>query len=127
MKIEISETTFKRLQKLANPLVDTPDSIISRLIEAYDPPLQQQRPRLRSQAPLTQTERDLWETIIRHLPQTFFLQDVYDRKQAFLERRPHLQEVEAAIRATLQSLRNKGFIEFIDNQGQYRRLRNPEE
>lgn len=30
--IEISEQTFKRLQELARPLVDTPDSVIERLL-----------------------------------------------------------------------------------------------
>lgn len=34
--IELSESTFKRLQKLAKPLIDTPSTIIDRLIDHYE-------------------------------------------------------------------------------------------
>ena len=34
--IEISDSTFKRLQALARPLVDTPDSVIDRLLDSCD-------------------------------------------------------------------------------------------
>lgn len=34
--IDISENTFKRLQALAKPLIDTPDSVIDRLLDHYE-------------------------------------------------------------------------------------------
>ncbi len=37
-QIEISDSTFMRLQKLARPLVDTSDSVIARLIDFYEKP-----------------------------------------------------------------------------------------
>ena len=33
--IELSETTFDRLKELAEPLVDTPETVISRLVDGY--------------------------------------------------------------------------------------------
>lgn len=36
MLIEISDADFERLKKYAEPLVDTPASIISRIIDAYE-------------------------------------------------------------------------------------------
>jgi hypothetical protein len=35
-QIEVSASTFEMLQKMAKPLVDTPDSVISRLIDNYE-------------------------------------------------------------------------------------------
>jgi hypothetical protein len=34
--IEIADSTFKRLQALAKPLIDTPDSVIDRLLDHYE-------------------------------------------------------------------------------------------
>ena len=34
--VELSEPTFKRLQRLAKPLIDTPSTVIDRLIDHYE-------------------------------------------------------------------------------------------
>ena len=34
--IDLSEATFKRLQALAKPLIDTPSTVIDRLIDHYE-------------------------------------------------------------------------------------------
>ena len=34
--VDLSEATFKRLQALAKPLIDTPDSVIDRLLDHYE-------------------------------------------------------------------------------------------
>lgn len=36
MKIEVSEKLFRRLQKFSAPLVDTPESLISKLLDSYE-------------------------------------------------------------------------------------------
>ena len=36
--IEISQETFEALKRLAEPLVDSPDTVIRRLVEAYEGP-----------------------------------------------------------------------------------------
>ena len=33
--IELSQQTFDRLKELAEPLVDTPDTVVHKLLEAY--------------------------------------------------------------------------------------------
>src|SRR5438270_7796813 len=35
-RIEVSDSTFERLQKLAKPLVDTSDSVVTFLIDYYE-------------------------------------------------------------------------------------------
>ena len=36
--IKISDAIFERLQRLAAPLIDTPESVILRLLDRYDSP-----------------------------------------------------------------------------------------
>jgi hypothetical protein len=58
----------------------------------------------------------------RGLPREFSLQDVY-RHRPMLERLyPGNTEIEASIRAGLQTLRDAQLIAFTDNRGHYRRL-----
>ncbi len=123
MKIEISDATFARLQRHAQPLLDTSDSIICRLLDAYEPTSHPERPRPTSHDHLTVNERDLWDLVIARLPTNFSLDDVYQRQQAYAARRPHITAVEASIRATLQCLRDSGYVEFVNNNGRYRRLK----
>jgi hypothetical protein len=60
--------------------------------------------------------------IVRSLLRDFSLRDVY-RNRALLEHLfPDNTEIEAAIRAGLQTLRDAGLIEFTDYRGHYRRL-----
>ena len=53
MKIEISDKLFRRLQKLSAPLLDTPESVISNLIDFYEdtdneqPEIEPEKPNLR--------------------------------------------------------------------------------
>jgi hypothetical protein len=59
--------------------------------------------------------------IVRRLPRDFSLGDVY-RNRAMLEYLfPDNTEIDAAIRAGLQTLRDADLIEFTDNRGHYRR------
>lgn len=137
MELNLSETTFRRLQGLAEPFVDSPEDVILRLIDAYEgnkggrklasATLNQKNTRL-DKAPasyeLRGFQNELWKLVIGPMPTTrFSLQDVYARKEPLVALRPHVKEIEASIRAGLEKLRDKGFIEFIDNRGQYRRLR----
>lgn len=60
--------------------------------------------------------------IVRILPRDFSLRDVY-RYRGTLERHfPDNNDIDASIRAGLQTLRDAGLIQFRDNRGQYRRL-----
>ena len=60
--------------------------------------------------------------IIRTLPRDFSLRDVYRHARELQRRFPDNTEIEAAIRAALQTLRDAGLVEFLDNRGHYRRL-----
>jgi len=60
--------------------------------------------------------------IVRTLPCVFSLHDVYRRAHDLERFYPRNTEMEAAIRAGLQTLRDAGLIEFLDNRGHYRRL-----
>jgi hypothetical protein len=60
--------------------------------------------------------------IVRRLPRDFSLRDVYRHARELQRRFPGNTEIEAAIRAGLQTLRDTGLIEFTDNRGHYRRL-----
>ena len=56
------------------------------------------------------------------MPETFYLRDVY-RYERELEREfPNNYNVQAKIRQQLQFLRDDDIIEFVDNDGTYRRL-----
>lgn len=135
MDIELSDGTFQRLQELAEPLVDTVEDVILRLLDSYGgngemksrsstPPI---RPRLLTtpaRSELRGFQRELWELVILKMPtEGFSLRDVYARQEPLVELRPHVKEMEASIRGTLEKLRDKGYIEFIDNRGRYRRRR----
>jgi hypothetical protein len=68
-------------------------------------------------------QKELWELVISKMPTTrFTLRDVYARKQPLVALRPHVKEIDATIRAGLEKLRDRGLIEFVDNQGTYLRL-----
>jgi hypothetical protein len=133
MRIELSDETFQRLQRLAEPLIDSVEDVIIKAIEVYEQrgdakmkPLSPATPRqiqsIQTPLELRGFQRELWEMIISKMPtQRLSLRDVYARKQPLVERRPHVKEIEASIRAGLEKLRDKGYIEFIDNRGQYRR------
>jgi hypothetical protein len=129
MTIEIEETTFVRLQKLARPLIDSVDDVIVRLLDNCEsgqsphPTNVATREEDGDSHSLRGFQRELWELVIAPMSVTrFTLQDVYARKQPLIERRPHVQEIDASIRAGLEKLRDKGFLEFVDNRGTYKRL-----
>jgi hypothetical protein len=134
MKIEISSQTFKRLQRYAVPLKDTPEEVIMRLLDACEkssggkkqkpisldeflPEHMRGRPRR-----VTGFAGELWDLVIRPLPEEFSLADVYRHLEPIRKKRPRVQELEASARAALQRLRDAGYIEFLDNQGNYRRI-----
>lgn len=60
--------------------------------------------------------------IVRTLPRDFTLRDVYRHARDLQRLFPDNSEIEAAIRAALQTLRDAGLVEFRDNRGHYRRL-----
>ncbi len=134
MVLEVSDTTFKRLQRHAVPLVDSVEDVLVRLLDHFENSYQQKEVIMNNSTsravlsdqfePLRGLQRELWELVIMKMPnQRFSLRDVYDRMAPLVKLRPQVQEIEASIRAALEKLRDKGFIEFIDNRGQYRRLR----
>lgn len=51
----------------------------------------------------------------------FSLKDIYDFKELLGSIHPQNNNVEEKIRQQLQLLRDRGFIEFIDNRGHYRK------
>jgi hypothetical protein len=59
--------------------------------------------------------------IVRPLPRDFSLQDVYRNREVLEHLFPGNTEIDAAIRAGLQTLRDAGLIEFTDRRGHYRR------
>ena len=65
---------------------------------------------------------DLLLAVVRTLPRDFSLRDFYRRQSLLAQVYPDNREIEASIRAGLQTLRDAGLIQFRDNRGQYRRL-----
>ncbi|MCH9695193.1 MAG: hypothetical protein K0U72_11855 [Gammaproteobacteria bacterium] len=134
MKIEISNQTFKRLQQHAVPLKDSPEDVIVKLLSSFETSgrakqekpilLDEYRPESMRSIPrrVSGFAGELWELVIKPLPEEFSLPDVYRHLDPVRERRPHVKELEASARAALQTLRDAGYIEFMDNRGQYRRL-----
>ena len=133
MKVDVSESTFSRLKELAEPLIDSADDVIVKLLEAYEATNRMKVSPDRAEAGFQQTDRnnrpvlkgfqlELWDLVIDQIPfERFSLSDVYARMQLLEARRPQVQKMRDAIRAALQSLRDKGYIEFLDNRGQYRK------
>lgn len=50
----------------------------------------------------------------------FTLHDLYEYEFWFANKFPNLNESKAAIRANIQRLRKKGWVEFVDFQGEYK-------
>jgi len=71
--------------------------------------------------------RHVWKTEVRRcvdkLPKQFSLADAYLYKGELQELFPASKNVESRIRENLQLLRDDGYLEFIDNNGNYRRLK----
>ena len=67
-------------------------------------------------------EKDVFECIKTISRQYFSLQDVYGFMNEMQEKNPDNHNVDAKNRQTLQALRKKGIIDFIDNNGQYKLL-----
>ena len=132
MQIEISEATFRRLQAHAEPFVDTVEDTLTRLLDSYENESQNRLEEATPESPqkhngekmlLKGFQKELWELVVLTMPtKEFSLRDVYARKAPLTKRRPHVKELEASIRGGLEKLRDKGYLEFIDNRGRYRRL-----
>jgi hypothetical protein len=127
--IQVSAELFQRLQDRAEPLVDTVEDVLWRLLDERDStpdnPHQQKgrSPMQAERAILKGFQRELWELVVCQIPTTrFTLRDVYARQHVLRELRPHVRELEASIRGALEKLRDKGLIEFVDNNGTYRKL-----
>ena len=54
---------------------------------------------------------------------SFSLHDMYLFIPELKQRTGRTQNLDARIRENLQKLRDDGFIEFLDNEGHYRRIR----
>ena len=50
----------------------------------------------------------------------FTLQEMYDFQEQLKEKHPENNHIQAKIRQELQKLRDNGYLEFIDNQGNYK-------
>ncbi|MCE5324868.1 MAG: hypothetical protein LLG01_00490 [Planctomycetaceae bacterium] len=139
MKIEVSAETFERLQRHSEPLVDTAESVIIKLLDSYEARKgakmtigTERQDDSRSDVPTKVAEphdlrgfqKEVWELVIEPMPtKSFTLRDVYARETSLAKLRPHVKELRASIRGTLEKLRDRGLIEFIDNQGTYRKNR----
>ncbi|MGH2567245.1 MAG: hypothetical protein ACRDGA_02820 [Bacteroidota bacterium] len=141
MRVEITDQTFRRLQALAEPLVDTTEDVMIKLLDFYAAqkeaePLRSMQDektsipstsaalfttRPRTREALHGFRKELWESVIVKLSPTFSLHDVYAHMAPLVELRPHVREMEAAIRHSLQRLRDMGYVEFLD-RGEYRRI-----
>jgi hypothetical protein len=53
---------------------------------------------------------------------TFTIEDLYSHESSLARRYPDNRHIRETIRDKVQDLRNEGYIEFLDNQGTYRRL-----
>ncbi len=135
MKVEVSEQTFRRLQSLAEPLVDSVEDVIVRLLdsavaeEAEHTPAQaidasKKRFMAGKREPLYGFRKELWELVIEKLPIEFSLDDVYKHQGVLKKLRPHVSEMEPTIRNALQRLRDMDYLEFVA-RGQYRRIFEP--
>ena len=133
VRIDVSEQTFKRLQRHAVPLKDTPEDVIMKLIDAYEGKKSRTATKtisldeflpeeMRTKRRVTGFANELWELVITKLPKEFLLADVYRHMDTIRRKRPHVRELEASARAALQTLRDAGYIEFLDNRGQYRKV-----
>ena len=130
MKIEISEATFRRLQNHAEPLVDTVEDVIVTLLEHFESTQENsivletiggEQMSDRKLRRLSGFRKELWELVIQRLPVVFSLHDVYKHQEPLVQKRPHVREMEASIRAGLQRLRDMGYLEFLE-RGEYRRV-----
>lgn len=140
MRVEVSDQTFKRLQSLAEPLIDTVEDVMVKLLDFYAVnkeaeaekrmPLVADVPHATAMAPVTRPRtrealygfrKELWELVVQKLPPTFSLYDVYKHMDPLVKLRPHVQEMEATIRNAMQRLRDMGYVEFLD-RGEYRRI-----
>lgn len=52
----------------------------------------------------------------------FSVEDVYDLSSRFAQLYPSNQHIRDKLRQTLQYLRDQGFLEFINDRGEYRRV-----
>lgn len=57
------------------------------------------------------------------IDQNFNLQDIYKYKPDFEKEYPNNNHVEEKLRQVLQQLRDDGHIEFVDDKGNYKRLK----
>jgi hypothetical protein len=53
----------------------------------------------------------------------FSLSDIYDYNDYFRKLYPNNSHIEDKIRQTLQYLRDDGILDFIENHGEYKRLK----
>jgi len=72
--------------------------------------------------------RHVWKTEVRRCvdvlgKREFSLADIYRYAPDLQRLFPRSNNVDARIRENLQLLRDDGYLEFIDNQGNYRRLK----
>jgi len=134
MRIEVSDQTFKRLQALAKPLIDTVEDVMVKLLDFYAADKEANGPqrqpveapqgvasRPRARESLNGFKQELWELVVQKLPSTFSLHDVYKHMEPLVKLRPHVQKMEATIRNAMQRLRDMGYVEFLD-RGEYRRI-----
>lgn len=138
VRVELSEGTFRRLQAMAVPLVDSVEDVIVRLLDQSDSKSATgktpvagvaaevtrgsgQAAQVTPGVALDGFQRELWELVIMKLPKEFMLSQVYRYQEPLVRRHPENKAMDATIRAGLQRLRDAGYLEFV-SRGNYRRL-----
>ena len=142
VRVELSDGTFKRLQALAIPLVDSVEDVIVKLLdqsvsrastasgvqaarvlsEPAKLPVEARLPASSAQqSAIDGFQRELWDEVILKLPKQFTLSQVYRHQEPLVRLHPDNKAMDATIRAGLQRLRDAGYLEFV-SRGNYKRL-----
>jgi hypothetical protein len=142
VRVELSDGTFKRLQALAIPLVDSVEDVIVKLLDQSvsraltasgvqaarvpsEPAKSPVEARLSAsstqQSAIDGFQRELWDEVILKLPKQFTLSQVYRYQEPLVRLHPDNRAMDATIRAGLQRLRDAGYLEFV-SRGNYKRL-----
>ncbi len=108
--LEISDLIFSRLQRLATPLIDTPESVIKKLIDHYESDLSEKKP-LCTISANTEVTHKATNVSLHRIPRqrgarikigddTFRVSSVselYSKALEYLDRKGHLNKVNHAL------------------------------
>ena len=137
MNIEITQATFEMLQSHATPLVDSVEDVIIKLLNSYEVKGKQKYQKMTK----AQATAPLGDLLIKpkktlkgfklHLlgvlkdkieSNVFTLNDVYSHCSILQAAYPNNKNIDSAIRAGLQELRDLEYVRFLDGNGMYELL-----